>query len=182
MNSRIQGENEIYSDLRTPRTLTLTSGRSVRKDSHPCRTKDLAVPSGASLTECGIAIGKCRSNKNTASNACGVFVAPERIFSYFYELKPLLLSWNSYILAPLKKPYISRLLVLPIPLILLIIRLFEIFWGHTGGHDFIRSYRFAPFLLSCLTPITRSFFQTSTPVVLPGSFSKTRFNAGSKFF
>ena len=41
-------------------------------------------------------------------------------------------SQNSYILASLEKPYIPRLLVLPIPLILLIIRLFEIFWGHTG--------------------------------------------------
>lgn len=42
------------------------------------------------------------------------------------------LELNSYILAPLVKPYIPRLLVLPIPLILLIIRLFEIFWGHAG--------------------------------------------------
>ena len=46
--------------------------------------------------------------------------APKRIFSYFYEAKPLLLGRNSYILTPLEKPYISRLLVLPIPLILLI--------------------------------------------------------------
>lgn len=60
------------------------------------------------------------------------FAAPKRTLSYFYEAKPLLLGRNSYILAPLEKPYISRLLVLPIPLILLIIRLFEIFWGHTG--------------------------------------------------
>ena len=45
----------------------------MRKDSHPFRTKDLAVPSDASRKECGIDIGKCRSNKNTASNACGVF-------------------------------------------------------------------------------------------------------------
>ena len=48
------------------------------------------------------------------------FAAPKRILSYFYESKPLLLGRNSYILAPLEKPYISRLLVLPIPLILLI--------------------------------------------------------------
>ena len=55
-----------------------------------------------------------------------------RLSAYSYKSKLLLLGRNSYILASLEKPYIPRLLVLPIPLILLIIRLFEIFWGHTG--------------------------------------------------
>ena len=50
----------------------------------------------------------------------------------FFMKLPLLLGRNSYILASLEKPYIPRLLVLPIPFILLIIHLFEIFGGHTG--------------------------------------------------
>ncbi|EEX76766.1 hypothetical protein SELSPUOL_01873 [Selenomonas sputigena ATCC 35185] len=49
-------------------------------------------------------------------------------FAAFWQL----LELNSYILATLVKPYISRLPVLLIPLILLIIHLFEIFGGHTG--------------------------------------------------
>ena len=93
------------------------------------------------------------------------FAAPKRTLSYFYEAKPLLLGRNSYILAPLEKPYISRLPVLPSPLILLIIRLFEIFRGHTG----VTTSFIASFLLDCI------------PVPLPVSFSKTRLKADTNF-